>query len=168
VLVFLLCGLWHGASWTFVVWGLYHGLFLMLERAGLAARVGVLPKPLRHAYALLVVTVGWAFFRADTLGSAVAMLAAMGGAGGASPAVYAPAWFWTTDVLLAIAAGAVGSTPVIQALAQRLASPAESSRALTLRWHGSIAALLALTTLLAVSVMLSAARSYNPFIYFRF
>ena len=127
-----------------------------------------LPKPLRHAYAVLVVMVGWVFFRADTLGSAVAMLAAMGGAGGASPAVYAPAWFWTTDVLLAIAAGAVGSTPVIQALAQRLASPAESSRALTLRWHGSIAALLALTTLLAASLMLSAARSYNPFIYFRF
>ena len=168
VLVFFLCGLWHGASWTFVVWGLYHGIFLVAERVGLADRVGVLPKPLRHAYAVLVVMVGWAFFRADTLGSAVAMLAAMVGAGGASPTVYAPAWFWTTDVLLAIAAGAVGSTPVIQALAQRLASPAESSRALTLRWHGSIAALLALTTLLAVSVMLSAARSYNPFIYFRF
>ena len=168
VLVFFLCGLWHGASWTFVVWGLYHGIFLVAERVGLADRVGVLPKPLRHAYAVLVVMVGWAFFRADTLGSAVAMLAAMVGAGGASPTVYAPAWFWTPDVLLAIAAGAVGSTPVIQALAQRLASPAEGSRALTLRLQGSIAALLALTTLLAVSVMLSAARSYNPFIYFRF
>jgi alginate O-acetyltransferase complex protein AlgI len=168
VLVFFLCGLWHGASWTFVVWGLYHGVFLMLERMGLAARVGVLPEPLRHAYALLVVMVGWVFFRADTFGSAVAMLAAMGGAGGTSSAVYAPAWFWTTDVLLAIAAGAVGSTPVIQALAQRLAAPAEGNLALTLRWHGSIAALLALSTLLAASLMLSAARSYNPFIYFRF
>ena len=102
VLVFLLCGLWHGASWTFVVWGLYHGVFLMLERAGLAARVGMLPEPLRHAYAVLVVMVGWVFFRADTAGSAVTMLAAMGGAGGAAPAVYAPAWFWTTDVLLAL------------------------------------------------------------------
>ena len=100
VLVFLLCGLWHGASWTFVVWGLYHGVFLMLERAGLAACVGMLPEPLRHAYAVLVVMVGWVFFRADTAGSAVTMLAAMGGAGGAAPAVYAPAWFWTTDVLL--------------------------------------------------------------------
>jgi alginate O-acetyltransferase complex protein AlgI len=140
----------------------------MLERMGLAARVGVLPEPVRHAYALLVVMVGWVFFRADTFGSAVAMLAAMAGAGGTSPAVYAPAWFWTTDVLLAIAAGAVGSTPVIQALAQRLAAPAEGNRALTLRWHGSIAALLALSTLLAASLMLSAARSYNPFIYFRF
>ena len=168
VLVFFLCGLWHGASWTFVVWGLYHGVFLMLERAGLAVRVGVLPEPLRHAYALLLVMVGWVFFRADTLGSAVAMLAAMGGAGGAAPAVYAPSWFWTTDVLLALAAGAVGSTPVIQALAQQLVSPVESGEAPTLRWHGSIAALLALTTLLGASLMLSAAHSYNPFIYFRF
>ena len=135
VLVFLLCGLWHGASWTFVVWGLYHGVFLVLERVGLAVRVGVLPEPLRHAYAVLVVMVGWVFFRADTLASAVTMLAAMGGAGGAAPAVYAPAWFWTTDVLLALAAGAVGSTPVLQALAQRLASPAESSR----RTHTALA-----------------------------
>ena len=55
-----------------------------------------------------------------------------------------------------------------QALVQRLASPGERSRALTLRWHESIAALLALTTLLAASLMQSAARSYNPFIYFRF
>ena len=68
VLVFFLCGLWHGASWTFVVWGLYHGVFLVLERAGLAARVGMLPRTLRHAYAVLVVMVGWVFFRADTLG----------------------------------------------------------------------------------------------------
>ena len=168
VLVFFLCGLWHGASWTFAVWGLYHGVFLVLERVGLAACVGVMPKPLRHAYAVLVVMVGWVFFRADTLSRAVTMLAAMGGAGGAAPAVYAPAWFWTTDVLLALAAGAVGSTPVIHALEQRLAFPAESSGAPTLRWPGSIAALLALTTLLTASLMLSAARSYNPFIYFRF
>jgi alginate O-acetyltransferase complex protein AlgI len=168
VLVFFLCGLWHGASWTFVVWGLYHGVFLVAERVGLADRVSVLPAPVRHAYAVLIVMVGWVFFRADTLAGAVAMLAAMAGAGGAAPAVYAPAWFWTTDVLLAVVAGAVGSAPVIQALARRLASPAESGGALTLRWQGSTAALLALTTLLAASVMLSAARSYNPFIYFRF
>ena len=96
------------------------------------------------------------------------MLAAMAGAGGTAPAVYAPAWFWTTDVLLALAAGAVGSTPVLQALAQRLPSRVGSGDAPALRWHGSMAALLALTTLLAASLMLSASRSYNPFIYFRF
>ena len=71
-------------------------------------------------------------------------------------------------MLLAIAAGAVGSTPVMQALAQRWLLRPRAVAHSTLRWHGSIAALLALTTLLAASLMLSAARSYNPFIYFRF
>src|SRR4051812_8670704 len=63
VLVFFLCGLWHGASWNFVIWGLFHGTFLVVERLGLAAAVRRLWAPLRHAYLLLVVMVGWVFFR---------------------------------------------------------------------------------------------------------
>lgn len=168
VLVFFLCGLWHGASWTFVVWGLYHGVFLVLERVGLAALVTALPKPLRHAYALLVVMVGWVLFRADTLGGAVAMIAAMAGASAATPAVFAPAWFWNTEVLLAVAAGIVGSTPVLTALGQRLADPSERTGVRVLRWQASMAAMVGLVALLAASLMLSASRSYNPFIYFRF
>jgi alginate O-acetyltransferase complex protein AlgI len=168
VLVFFLCGLWHGASWTFVAWGLYHGVFLVLERVGLAALVGALPQPVRHAYALLVVMVGWVIFRADTLGGAVVMLAAMAGAGAATPAVFAPAWFWNTEVLLAVGAGIVGSIPMLTALGQRLAGPAESAGVPVLRWQASMAAVVGLVALLAASLMLSASRSYNPFIYFRF
>jgi len=168
VLVFFLCGLWHGARWTFVVWGLYHGLFLVLERVGLAALVVKLPKPVHHAYALLVVMVGWVIFRADTLGGAVAMLAAMAGAGAAVPPAFAPAWFWNTEVLLAVGAGIVGSTPVLTSLGQRLAVPTESAGVRVLRWQASMAAVAGLMVLLAASLMLSASRSYNPFIYFRF
>jgi alginate O-acetyltransferase complex protein AlgI len=169
VLVFFLCGLWHGASWTFVVWGLYHGAFLVLERVGLAARVGAMPEPLRHAYALLVVMVGWVFFRADTLGGATAMLAAMAGAGGSVPAIYAPAWYWNTEVLLAVIAGMIGATPVMPVLAQRWSRhAAEGTGTGTLGWQGSMAAIVALLTIFSASLMLSAARSYNPFIYFRF
>jgi len=168
VLVFFLCGLWHGASWTFVVWGLYHGTFLVLERVGLAALVGTLPQPLRHAYALLVVMVGWVIFRADTLGGAVVMLAAMAGAGATTAPVFAPSWFWNTEVLLAVGAGIVGSTPVLTALGQRLAVPAESAGVRVLRWQASMAAVVGLMALFAASLMLSASRSYNPFIYFRF
>ena len=167
VLVFFLCGLWHGASWTFVVWGLYHGAFLVLERVGLAARVSALAAPLRHAYALLVVMVGWVFFRADTLGGAMAMLAAMAGAGGSVPATYAPAWYWNTEVLLAFIAGVIGATPVMPVLAQRLARASDEGTS-TLGWQGSMAAIVALLTIFSASLMLSAARSYNPFIYFRF
>jgi alginate O-acetyltransferase complex protein AlgI len=75
VIVFLLCGLWHGASWPFVLWGIWHGLFLVVERAGLdrvLRRIG----PLSHAYALLAVMGGWVLFRCETLTQAVAYYAA--------------------------------------------------------------------------------------------
>src|SRR4029079_13106526 len=77
VTVFFLCGLWHGASWTFVVWGLYHGAFMVFERVGLHAALSRLPRLLGHLYALLVVMVGWVFFRADSLGAALGVLCAM-------------------------------------------------------------------------------------------
>jgi alginate O-acetyltransferase complex protein AlgI len=167
LLVFFLCGLWHGAAWTFVVWGLFHGAFLVIERVGLAARLEVLPHPVRHLYALIVVMVGWVFFRADTLGGATAMLSAMAGAGGGAPATYAPSWYWNPEVIVAFVAGAIGATPVVPALARRLATVSDDGNAI-LGWRPSAVALLALVALLSASVMLSAARSYNPFIYFRF
>ena len=64
--VFLLTGLWHGANWTFVVWGLFHGFFLLLEE--FIPRLKKLPKVLGHIYTLLVVTLGFVVFRADSLG----------------------------------------------------------------------------------------------------
>jgi alginate O-acetyltransferase complex protein AlgI len=64
--VFFLCGLWHGASWNFVVWGVFHGAFLIIERLGFSNVLEKSPRILRHAYAVLVVMIGWVFFRADT------------------------------------------------------------------------------------------------------
>lgn len=72
IIVFFCTGLWHGANWTFVVWGLFHGAFQLLERGPFGTWLAQkAPKAIRHLYALLVVTVGWVFFRADTLGDAV-------------------------------------------------------------------------------------------------
>ena len=68
--MFLLCGLWHGASWPFVLWGAWHGAFLVAERAGLdrvLRRIG----PLAHVYALAAVMGGWVLFRCDTLAHAL-------------------------------------------------------------------------------------------------
>jgi D-alanyl-lipoteichoic acid acyltransferase DltB (MBOAT superfamily) len=62
--VFLLCGLWHGAGWTFIIWGAYHGLFLVIERAGLGRLLSRLPRELAHIYTVLVVFFGWVWFRA--------------------------------------------------------------------------------------------------------
>jgi len=167
VLVFFLCGLWHGASWTFVVWGLFHGAFLVIERAGLAGRLTRLPRPVRHAYVLLIVMISWVFFRAASLPDAVSMLGAMFGGAATAPAAYAPAWYLNREVLLALAAGIIGSTPVVPWIADRwlrIGSAGDER----LAWLPSLVGAAALFTLLAASLSMSAASTYNPFIYFRF
>ncbi len=78
MIVFLLCGLWHGAGWTFIVWGLWHGLWLVIERIlGKRAFYAALPAFARVCLTFLLVTVGWGIFRADTLAQAWRMLATM-------------------------------------------------------------------------------------------
>jgi len=168
VLVFFLCGLWHGASWNFVIWGLYHGSFLVAERLGLAGFVRRLPGPVRHAYLLVVVMIGWVFFRADTLPHAVSYLGAMAGAAAPGIKPFESAWFLTPKVALALAAGAIGSAPIVPAITRfvdRLAlSEVEGSRG----WLAEAAATAALAAVLAASILQIAGRSYDPFIYFRF
>jgi alginate O-acetyltransferase complex protein AlgI len=168
VTVFFLCGLWHGASWNFVIWGLFHGLFLVVERLGVAARVQALSRPLRHAYLLVVVMIGWVFFRADTLPGAIAFLGAMAGAGARQPALYDVSWYLTPEVMLAVTAGVVAATPIASAAARALSPAASVDGPRNLGWVPSAAVTTALVALLVASVMLSAARTYNPFIYFRF
>ena len=164
VTVFFLCGLWHGASWNFVVWGLFHGMFLVLERLGLAASMKRLPAPVRHVYLLLVVMVGWVFFRADTLRNALTFLTALAGLGPAVvPAPLTVAWFLTPELVLALAAGCVGAMPIAGALARQ-----SERRAQAAGWAGDAVAVAALAAVLALSALQVAARSYNPFIYFRF
>jgi alginate O-acetyltransferase complex protein AlgI len=76
-LVFLLCGLWHGARWTFIAWGLYHGAFLVLERLGGERLLKRAPRALAHAYVLLVTLGGWVLFRSLDLPGAGSYLAGM-------------------------------------------------------------------------------------------
>ncbi len=166
--VFFLCGLWHGASWTFVVWGLFHGAFLVLERLPPGRAIEALPRPARHAYTLLVVMTGWVFFRADSLAGAGAMLQAMWGGGAAAPAPYAIAWYLTPELLLALVAGAIGATPIVPVLARRLAAAGDVTTPPSVGWAPSLLTTCALAVILVAAVMLSAARTYNPFIYFRF
>ena len=157
VAVFFLCGLWHGASWTFVAWGLYHGAFLVLER--LRGRTSH-RTALAHAYTLVVVGVGWVFFRAETFTQAAGFLRAMAGFGLARPTPFAVSYYLDPKTLAAIALGLIGSTPAPSTAARRMAS-----------WAGPARLLLepaAIVLLFAVSVMFIAASSYNPFIYFRF
>ena len=186
VSVFFLCGLWHGASWNFVIWGLWHGTFLVVERIASGIRNPIrdptrnrIPNPIRnpqsairndtgplawpiwpHLYTLTVVMVGWVFFRADTLPAAVAFLKSLAGLTQAVPTPYTVAWYLTPELWIALAAGAIGSAPWVPALAARLDN--------TTSWGLPLLNTAALMALLVLSIMSMAARTYNPFIYFRF
>ncbi len=164
VIVFFLCGLWHGAAWNFIVWGLYHGAFLVIERAGLLAVLGRLPSGLSHAYALLVVIGGWVFFRADTLPHALSFLRSMAGLTVSDPAAPDLAHYLTSEVVLALVVGCVASTPLVWTAITKIAlAPLWIQARLTEVFY--LSGLLALFGLCAVRL---AAGAYNPFIYFRF
>ena len=85
IIVFFLTGLWHGANWTFVIWGMFHGFFLLLEE--FIPLIKKLPKFLRHIYTLLTVTVGFVIFRADTIREAWLFICQMFSGFDFSPAV---------------------------------------------------------------------------------
>ena len=164
VLVFFLCGLWHGASWSFVVWGLLHGFLLVVERMGLGHAMTRWPRALRHGWTLLFVMIAWVFFRADSLPHALGFLRAMLGASPATGLEHPFALFVDGPTLLVLGAGIVGSMPVLAALRRRLMERPSAAVAVAMG-AGEIAALSLI--LLACSMML-AAGTYNPFIYFRF
>jgi alginate O-acetyltransferase complex protein AlgI len=171
LVVFLLCGLWHGAKWTFVVWGLYHGFFLILERAGLGAALQRIGSEFRHLYVILVVTAGWVFFRADDLSQAAGHLRAMAGFGSGDGIAHHVWLHLQPDVALALIIGAVGSTPYLADLGQRMVAYAGSLRSgrremLDAAGGGVMSA--ALYAILLLSVLSIAGGNYNPFIYFRF
>jgi len=177
ITVFFLCGLWHGASWNFVIWGLWHGAFLVVERvmskspthqltkAPTSPPSGVFAWPIwPHLYTMLVVMIGWVFFRAETLPGALAFLKAMSGTTAAAPTPYTVWWYLTPELWLALAAGAVGSAPWVPALSARLAR-VERPR---LAWGVDLLGTATLMALLVASILSMSARTYNPFIYFRF
>ena len=161
--VFLLCGLWHGASWTFVVWGAFHGALLIAERAGWGRVLARLPRAVQHAQTLLWVLVGWVFFRAHSVQQGVSYLRAMLGLGAASDAAQVLASI-TPGVVLALTAGLIGSTPVMAQVRERWAAAEGAPAGAALAWGRD----LAVVGLLLLSTMQVASGTYNPFIYFRF
>jgi alginate O-acetyltransferase complex protein AlgI len=168
--VFLLCGLWHGASWTFVVWGLYHGVFLILERTPFGTFVDALPRPLRHIYSLLAVMGGWVLFRADTWPQATAFFSALAGCG-MNTAATPVARYATNQVLWSIGLGVVFAAPLWPWLRSSLAKWTETlqgGKRVVVETAGLVLDPLLMVALLLVSAAWLAGGTYNPFIYFRF
>ena len=162
--VWALTGLWHGASWNFVLWGLYFFVFIALEKIFLSKYLEKQPI-IAHIYLLLIVFFGWILFKFENLNDIWCVLKGMFGANGNK---FSDFETWTTVkshiIILLIAIFA--STPVTKRL-----SAAFKYRAL--RNNGALAAYSVLQLVIpAVLLLLSAAalvgNSYNPFLYFRF
>jgi alginate O-acetyltransferase complex protein AlgI len=162
--VFLLCGLWHGASWNFVIWGAIHGAVLVIERIGLQQALATAPRLLRHGYTLFVVLCAWVYFRAESLELANGYLLAMLGLGSGEDASEFLAVLLTPDVLIALALGALLSTPVYPMLSNRWGRWSTGAAAVP----GRTGEALLFSTLFVLALAYVAAGTYNPFIYFRF
>jgi alginate O-acetyltransferase complex protein AlgI len=171
IIVFFFCGLWHGAEWTFVIWGLWHGFFIVLERLGCQRLLEASWKPVRHLYVLLVVIFGWVFFRSGTLSEALAFFQALFGFSSGNRVEFPVQLFLNREVALAFCAGAIFSGPV-PVLAGRIKTKAlAGSGVLTIRIADraiAIGCAIILMVIFVTSVMSLAGGIYNPFIYFRF
>ena len=171
LVVFFLCGLWHGASWNFAAWGLFHGAFLVLERRGLGRVIDSLWVPARHLYTILAVTIGWILFRADNLHQAVAFLGAMAGFGPGAGLAYHPAPLCRYAGHSRPARGSrrIGARlAALRAASRRCPGSCFQSFAGVLRHGLAVTELATLSLLFVTSAMLLAAGTHNPFIYFRF
>ena len=158
--VFVLCGLWHGASWTFVIWGIIHGAFSMLEEC--VPRLRKLPRPLGHIYTLLVVTLAFVVFRADTLSQAGSVLAAMfTGFSFDNQSMIELMRQLTPSFVVALVCGSVFAQPVRLAVARAIRGRACERPLDVLSYVGAVAILL-------LCLVELAGGGYNPFIYFRF
>jgi alginate O-acetyltransferase complex protein AlgI len=164
--VFVLCGLWHGAAWVFIAWGLYHGAFLGLERSGLGRWLAGPGRSVRRPYTLLVVMGGWVVFRSETLAQAGSFYRAMAGFG-ASGGSLSAAGLLDAELFAALAWGVVFALPVLPWLLRKkdalVGGAGVPVRAVY--GGGKLVVLMAILTAATLSV---AAGSYNPFIYFRF
>jgi len=170
VMIFFLCGLWHGAAWNFVVWGLFHGFFLVVERMGLASFLGRIPRPLRHVYALFVAIIGWVFFRSESLSQAMSFLASMFFFNVGDPLRQPLGMYLRPELVIAIVAGCIGSAPIVPFLLEKLRGTFTEDPSSHVRGRRLIclADLIVIVVLMIAVGMRLASGSHNPFIYFRF
>ena len=157
MIVWLLTGFWHGASWNFMLWGIYFGVILILEKFVLKPILERLPKVLQHGYALVLILLGWVLFAFTDLDAGVTYLKMMFGWGSVS-LINARTLFYLRDYGLLLIIMILASTP----LGHQLYATKIRGR----RWEGVMPLLIAAGLILCTAYLVDA--SYNPFLYFRF
>ena len=159
LVVWFLTGLWHGSSWNFVVWGLYHCAWILLERFVLKDFLPKIPKAIRVFFTVVIAFIGWAFFFTSSLGESIHYLGQMFGAGGLGFLDATAKYYWSSNAVLLLLA-VIGSTPVVHGLHQQLTYN-KGNKVMYL----SIAAYVVLL-ILCVAYMVSS--TYSSFLYFQF
>ena len=158
LVVWMLTGLWHGAAWNFVLWGLLYAAFLLLEKWLPLDR---LPDLLRRVYVLLVVVLGFVLFNATSLSEAISDIGGMFGFAGV-PLVNAPTLYYLRSYGMVFLLGFIGSTPIVRDLALKL----EKTRV------GAVLVPILEPIMMIVILLVCTGYlvdgSFNPFLYFRF
>lgn len=169
--VFMITGMWHGANWTFILWGIWHGLFVIVERATkIHYKDGRMCEAFRYIYTTLAVIVGWTMFRADSVSQGIGFIGLMFGID--REVYYVPfglEYFLTTYNMIIIVAALILSVPfskflMTSGILMRFMDKIRENK----YGVGTIVsdALLIMAFVLCISSLASS--TYNPFIYFRF
>ena len=156
--VWLLTGLWHGASWNFVLWGAYYAVLLMVEKLGLLRVLARLPRLLQHAYALFFIVVGWALFACTGPGQLSGVFGSLFGLSGV-PLYDASSLFLLKNNALLWLLLVFASTASFARLHTHL---------LSRRWYAEALCPLGLAAALLACTAFIVSGSFNPFLYFRF
>lgn len=153
--VWLLTGLWHGAAWNFVLWGLLFAGMLLLEKW--ISSLGKLPKVLKHLYVLLIVCISFVLFNAQSLSQAGSDLMGMFGFG-SLPLVTGHTLYYLRSFAVLFAAGVIGATPLVKRVAEKITNTR----------IGSVLEPIVLAAILLLCTAYLVDGSFSPFLYFRF
>jgi len=156
MIVFLLTGFWHGAAWQYIVWGCFHGAFLIIERLGFEKVLKKLPGVVSHIYALVVVICGWVFFRAESVGKALQYLGTM--------------WSFNFDDFkyFGVISKLTHMYVLMFIIAITAAMPVFKKLSLTKLFSNTAVSNILYLLLWIASVVYLSGIGYNPFIYFQF
>ena len=163
-IVWLLTGLWHGAAWNFIFWGLYYGFILVIEKFFLGKIIEKLPRLFQHLYTMLIVIIGWVFFRSDSISYSKDYLLAMFGIKVSSFYNFQTIYYLLENKYIFIIAFIV-SMPIYPVLIKKAENiSANWLRVFILDYIKPILLIL----LFLISLMYLVNSTFNPFIYFRF
>ena len=159
LIVWFLTGLWHGAAWNFVAWGLYYGVILIIEKYLLSPVLDRLPDVVRHIYSIVLVVIGWVLFFSSSFGQAADYIRVMFGAGAHGFADRESMYLLTSNLILWLIL-IFGSTPLVHFRYEHMLR--------TKKWNTTIINSVVYAALFIVCIAYLVTETYNPFLYFRF